>query len=82
MGIFNWLFGSGNNSNHNQTANNNTGSVTQYQDNSVHYGDNGPTCPFDWQIGYSTCGCCPKANGCEKWHNLKDRALKNFGNGY
>lgn len=49
-----------------------------HQDNSIHIGDSGPTCPFNWRIGYSTCGCCPKANGCEKWHNLKRHALDNM----
>jgi hypothetical protein len=49
-----------------------------YQDNRTLVGGNGPTCPFDWQIGYGTCGCCPKAEGCEKWHALKARGLKDF----
>ena len=41
--------------------------------------NNGPTCPYNWQIGFSTCGCCPKSNGCEKWHNLVDRTNRNLG---
>jgi len=41
--------------------------------------DNGPTCPHNWQIGFSTCGCCLKSNGCEKWHNLVDRTNRNLG---
>lgn len=50
-----------------------------HQGNNIYIGgdNNGPTCPFNWQIGYGTCGCCPKSNGCEKWQNLKRNAALN-----
>lgn len=37
--------------------------------------NNGPSCPFDWNISYGTCGICPKSNGCKEWYALKKRAL-------
>ena len=55
---------------------------TIIQDSSIHIGDNGPTCPFNWQIGFGTCGCCPKSNGCEKWQELVERTNRNLGKYY
>jgi hypothetical protein len=77
MGLFSWLLGDGdNNSHNNQNVNGSYNNL--FQDNSVHNGGDGPSCPFNWQIGYGTCGVCPKSNGCEKWHNLKRNALRDM----
>lgn len=72
MGFFRWLFGDGDSNHHNISVEGNNNNA--YQDNSVriNYGGDGRTCPYDWQLSYATCGCCPRLHTCKEGRGFLD----------
>jgi len=59
-----------------------TDSIIQQGDGNVVYniGGDGRTCPYDWQLSYSTCGCCPKMNTCKDGRAFIDSERRRFSN--
>jgi len=77
MGILKWLFGK---RDYSVNAGRDITGSTIHQGDVYQIGSDGRTCPYNWQLSYSTCGCCPNMNTCKEGRAFIDSERKRFSN--